>query len=167
METESIFLVGLVVILVALALYYGWRQWQALRRLQNPSDISEEERHFVRRMAYRRLTASGLMILAAALLFGSYWLNARAMEISAKMKASQEKQEEPAPTDQEKQFLKLYGTYWIVFLLVLLAILILAALDLFATRRFGITQHRKIQADRRAMIEGEAMRLRQDRNGHH
>jgi Na+/H+ antiporter NhaD/arsenite permease-like protein len=167
LETESVILVLLVAILVVLAFYYGWRQRQALRRLQTSDEGSPEERQFVRRMAYRRLTASVLMIVAGGLLMGSYWLTPRAMQISEKEKVSQEKQEEPAPTDQEKQFLKLYGTYWIVFLLVLLAIIVLAGLDLFATRRFGITQHRKIQSDRRAMIEGEAMRLRQDRNGHH
>jgi hypothetical protein len=166
LETETIVLVSLVAILIVLASYYGWRQLQALRRLQISGDTSQEEQHFVRHMAYRRLIASGLMILAAGLLLGTYWLNPRALEISGKMKAAQEKPEEPGATGEEKQFMKFYISYWIVFLLVLLAILVFAGLDLFATRRFGITQHRKIQADRRAMIEGEAMRLRQDRNGH-
>jgi hypothetical protein len=47
-----------------------------------------------------------------------------------------------------------------------LAIIILAALDFFAIRRFGQRQYRKIQAERRAMIEGELTRLRSQRNGH-
>jgi len=166
LEAEVFFLFALVAILLALAGYYGWRQGQALRRLQTPNDMPDEECHFVRRMAYRRLTASGLMIVAAGLLAGSFWLNATAKEIGDKKEAAQANNEDVAPNAQEQRFLNLYALYWITFLLVLLAILFLAGVDLFATRRFGLAQHRKIQADRRSMIEEEVMRLRQDRNGH-
>ena len=47
-----------------------------------------------------------------------------------------------------------------------MAVIFLAALDFWATRRYGLHQHRKIIADRRAMIEREVSRLRQERNGH-
>ncbi|MFL5240641.1 MAG: hypothetical protein ACJ8FY_00910 [Gemmataceae bacterium] len=166
METEVLFLFTLVAVLLALAGYYGWRQMQSLRRLQTSNEMAIEERHFVQRMAYRRLTASGLMIVAAGLLAGSFWLNATAKEIGDKKEAAQAENRDVPPNDEDRRFLNLYALYWIAFLLVLLAILFLAGIDLFATRRFGLDQHRKIQADRRSMIEEEVLRLRQDRNGH-
>jgi hypothetical protein len=51
-------------------------------------------------------------------------------------------------------------------LLVLMIVVFMAALDYWATRRYGLRQHRKIIDDRRAMIEREISRLRQQRNGH-
>jgi hypothetical protein len=56
--------------------------------------------------------------------------------------------------------------YWIVALLVLLAIIFLAAFDLLATARFGLRQQRLLEAERHAMLEAQAMRLRKERNGH-
>jgi hypothetical protein len=53
----------------------------------------------------------------------------------------------------------------VALLVVLLAVVVLAALDLLAIRRWGLRQFRKLQADRRAMIERQASRLRQGRNG--
>jgi hypothetical protein len=164
---ESLFLGGLVFVLLALAAFYGWRQWLALGRLRNPGDMSAEEQRYIRRMAHRRLTASAFMVLGAGLLAGTFWLTPRAMEISAKKRDFLEGKAVQTDTQEDEQFVRFYTLYWIGFLLVLLIILVLAGIDLFATRRFGISQHLKIQADRRAMIEQEALRLRQDRNGHH
>jgi hypothetical protein len=51
-------------------------------------------------------------------------------------------------------------------LILLMSIIFLAAIDFFAIRRFGLRHYRQIQADRRAMIEGELTRIRSQRNGH-
>ncbi len=67
---------------------------------------------------------------------------------------------------EEQQFVKLYSTYWLITLLVLLAIIILAGIDFFAIRRYGQRHYRQIQADRRTMIENQLARLRSQRNGH-
>jgi hypothetical protein len=70
------------------------------------------------------------------------------------------------PTPEQEQFVRLYSLYWIVFLLVLLAVVLLAGVDFFAIRSYGQRQLRRIRADRRAMLEGELARLRSQRNGH-
>jgi hypothetical protein len=49
---------------------------------------------------------------------------------------------------------------------VLFVVLVLAGIDVWATRRYAITQFRKIQTDRRAMIERQVIKMRQERNGH-
>ena len=67
---------------------------------------------------------------------------------------------------EEIQFRQMYAIYWVIVLLLLLAIILLAAVDFMAIRRFGLRHFRQIQADRRAMIEGELARIRSQRNGH-
>ncbi len=71
----------------------------------------------------------------------------------------------PLSADQ-RNFARFYGVFFLFFLLVLMAVVFLAAFDFWATRRYGLRQHRKLIADRRAMIEREVARLRQERNGH-
>ena len=62
--------------------------------------------------------------------------------------------------------LNLFFLNWLGAFLVLMAILYLAAADLWAIRQYSLRHHRKIQADRRAMIEDQAARMRRQRNGH-
>ena len=102
---QIIFGAALIAALLFLALYYGWRQVVALRRLRLRPELPDEERRYQRRQAVGRLVNSVLL-------------------------------------------------------------LVLAALDLLAIRRWGLRQFRKLQADRRAMIERQAARLREGRNGH-
>ena len=59
---------------------------------------------------------------------------------------------------------ELYTIVWIIFLLLLLALVILAAVDIWFTRRFSLRQRRKILAERREMLEREVARLRERRN---
>ncbi len=83
METaELVFGSVLVVVLLSLAGYYGWRQVRTLRSLKSPDDRSAEERRFVRRQAWLRLVGSGLMVIFAGLLVGSAAFNATTASIS-------------------------------------------------------------------------------------
>jgi hypothetical protein len=72
----------------------------------------------------------------------------------------------PLLTPDERFFLRIYGGAWIGILLALLALVLLAAVDVWSTRRYGLRAQRKIQDDRRAMIARQVARLRQERNGH-
>jgi hypothetical protein len=66
---------------------------------------------------------------------------------------------------QDKQFSRVFGGYWVAALLVLGVIVTIAGVDLFATRRYGLRQLRRIQDDRRAMIQRNLDRYRQERDG--
>jgi hypothetical protein len=150
----------LVVALLSVACYYGFRQVRELRGLWRAPQLPDEEARYRRRRAWRRLVGSGLMLLLAGLLTGALvYLEAPIQRLVDR--------DVPAPaTPGEVTFLRFYGGYWIVIMLVLMAVVFLAAFDLWATRRWGLRQHRQIQADRRAMIERQVSRLRQERNGH-
>lgn len=162
--SEVLFGSVLVVILVLLSLVFGVRQVRELRRLRGLT-LPEEEMRYERRKAWRRLVSSGLTLILAILLGGQLLLHEPDAGRLAQEREGYDATNAPAFTDEQKLFLRIWGGTWIALLLVLLAVLILAAIDLWATRRYALKQYRKIQADRRAMIQRQTARLRQERNG--
>jgi hypothetical protein len=167
-KLEFFYATLIVVILAGLAGYFGWRQWQALRELRVADHLTAEDRRYEYGKVWRRL-ASCLLMGALALLFaGAYLLdlNERAVELGQHRAAAAENGKPPEMSAEQKRFVNFYSVYWTVSVLVLLAILGLAALDLWAIRRYGLRHYRKIQSDRRAMIEQQVAILRRDRNGH-
>ena len=159
MQWNQIVSGGLLVgALTALAGIFAWRQVLLLSRLRGPHGLSGEEARWRRGQAWRRLVGCGLMLglavlLAAALLY---------LENPAQHIADQGP---PADTPVNRQFLRVYGAIWITILLFILAVVLLAAADIWSTRRFSLHQKRKILDDRRAMLEREVARYRQERNG--
>jgi hypothetical protein len=108
------------------------------------------------------------MLLLAALLVGSYIVGQerQAAEIGARSANRPDNGAGAGPSAEQERFLNRYSTTWILIGLVLLAILCLAFADLWAIRSFGLRHYRKIQADRREVIQREVARLRIQRNGH-
>jgi hypothetical protein len=156
----------LVVMLLALAVYYAWRQKETLRRLRVADDISDEEHRYLRGQAWRRLAGSVLMVMVALLLAGSFFIEGRAQELADRADAARARSEEFVLNAEDQWFRNLWAVYWIVLLLGLLAILALAGFDFWATRRFGVRHYRQLQADRRDMIAREIAQYRRERNGH-
>jgi hypothetical protein len=86
-------------------------------------------------------------------------------QIAEKRQAFDAESAPPIP-DEDRPILRIWGWTLITFLLVLMLVIALAGIDLLSTRRYAMRQFRKLHADRRAMIEREAQRMRQQRNGH-
>lgn len=165
--TQIIFGSLLVVVMLFVALGYGVRQVIALLRPRPLEEMPLDEWHYQRGQAWRRLVTSILLLVLGIMLAGALiYLETPAQHL-ADQRAAMEKEGDAPPLNAEQRgFARLYGYFWLVFLLVLMAVVLLAAYDFWATRRYGVRQHRKIIADRRAMIEREVSRLRQERNGH-
>jgi hypothetical protein len=106
------------------------------------------------------------MVVLAGFLIGWFFLETRAQEITTQIGAAETEEEKQTLRNEHQGFLEFFRYYWIGFLLVLLGIVGMAALDILATRRYGLRHFRQIQADRRAMIERQVARMRRDRNGH-
>jgi len=69
----------------------------------------------------------------------------------------------------QQRSLWFFTVYWVMAILLLLAMVYVAFMDLWAVRRFGLRQIRQLQADRRAMLERQIELLRAERiesNGH-
>jgi hypothetical protein len=157
----------LVALLLGVAGYYFWRQVQALRVLRQSPNLPAEERTYRRNQIGRRLAGCVLMILLAGLLGGvMIYLEGPAQRLADERGAAHAAGQDPELTPEQKNFVRLWGGLWIAILLVLLAVVVLAGFEFWAIRSYGLREHRKIQADRRAMIARQAARLRQERNGH-
>lgn len=160
-------LLGLVAILLLVAGYYARISIRTLRLTTPQYEMLPDERRFLRRQAWRRLANSGLMVLLAGVLLGSYAfkLQERADELGdRRVKIREVEGMAGKMNDADRQFTRLYAGYWIACLLLLGVILGLAGLDLMATRRYALTKLRQIQTDRRAMIQRQLERYRQERD---
>lgn len=154
----------LVILLVGVSGFFLGRQVQALRDLPR-LPVADEERRRLRHQTYRRLVCSSLLLLlgfllAAALLFLEGPAQQLAIERDELFKAGRLTE----LTGPQRDFVRVWGWFWVVFLLLLMAVVFLAAFDIWATRRHALREHRKIQADRRAMLEQQINRLRHERN---
>jgi len=166
--TQIIFGAVLVLVLLSVAILYGVRQMIALRRLPSAEAMPLEERNYLRSRARRRLVTSLLMFLLGIMLaVDLVYLEVPAQELADKREELQQQGDSTPLSAEQRWFARVYGSFFVFFLLVLMVVVLLAALDYWATRRYGLHQHRKLSADRRNMIEREISRLRQERNGYH
>jgi hypothetical protein len=162
---EQGFVLVLVAVLLGLAGYFGWQQLRTLRGLTAPDVLGANDSRFLKAQAGRRLTSSILMAVFACFLIGWLFLDSSYQQLQEELRLARVSDPGALPTDDQKEVLRFFSFYWIGALLVLMALLALAAADFWATARFGLSQHRKLQADHRAQLQQQVNQLRQDRNG--
>jgi hypothetical protein len=165
-KSQLVFGVMLVLVLLLLAGYYGWRQVQTLRSLPESEEFPDE-RQYVRRQAWRRLVGCVLMVLLACLFSGwfLFGIDDVANQLVQQGHDAVESGQKPELDADQKQAFRLVGWYSVGTLLVFLALVATAGLDVLAISRYRRRQFQKIRDDRRAMIERQAARLRTQRNG--
>jgi ABC-type Fe3+ transport system permease subunit len=163
---QIVFGVVIIIVLLAMAIFFAWRQGKTLRGLHYATEQDEDERRYLRRQAWRRLICSALMVVLAVLLAASFFLEDAASKLVREGESNQQQGIKRPLQAEEQRFLNLYQEFWGVACLVLFLIIVIAGIDYMAIRRYGDRQYRQIQADRKAMIESELARLRSQRNGH-
>lgn len=161
--TEIVFGVVLLVVLLAVALYFGIIQVRNIRNIRTRLDLPDEERRHEVRKAWRRLVMSGLLLVLAGLFAFLLVLHEPTAQRLADEREEHDAATAPPFTAEQRAFLRLWGGAWVVVLLVLMVVVLLAAIDQWAIRRHGLRQYRKLQADRRAMIARQATRMRRER----
>jgi hypothetical protein len=164
--TQIVYAGVLITVLVAVAGFFAWRQVLTLRGLRGNENLPPEDRRYARFQAWRRLVCCALMVVFAGLLGGSFFLEADAQRMADEHEAARAQDENAEFNPQDKDKAGFYAGYWITALLVLLGMVTLAFFDLLAIRRYGRRHFQKLQADRRAMLQRQVSRLRQERNGH-
>jgi hypothetical protein len=165
-NTQLIFSILTVVVLLGLAGYYGWCQRQTLVRVRTDSSLSVAERNFLSGQARRRIVGCLFMALFAVQLVGLFPFDQRLTALGQAGQEARERGEDPSMTPEQKTLLRQSVAYVIGLLLVLLILFAIAGMEFFAIRRFSILQMRQIQADRREMIADETARLRRERDDH-
>jgi hypothetical protein len=162
---ELVFSILLVVVLLVLAGYFGYRQVRALRRLREQTDLSPEDRRFYRKQARRRLVVSVLMVLLALMLAGNPVVDSLFRDFfPADKEAGQGAAQERTPEKEAFEHFLFY--YSAICLLLVLIILCLGVVDGMAIGRFGMRQYRQLQTESRSILQEQADRLRRERNGH-
>jgi hypothetical protein len=155
--SEYIFGGSLVLILLGSAGYFAWRQKRTLRSLADPNMLTPEDRLYVHKQVRRRMLCSVLMVALAGMLIGWFFIGPELNQ-----PAPPQPVEGKAKPDATVHLITLYV---IVALLILFVIAILAITDLMATARFGLRHQRRLENERREMLETQAAILRQQRNG--
>jgi hypothetical protein len=163
---QFVFGILIVVVTAALGSYYAWQQGQTLRRLRSDPSIPDDDRLFFRNQAWRRLVGAVLLLLFAGLFVGMFFLEEPIENIIRLGQEARDQSERPQLDPSQWDFVRLYGGYWIVLLLLVLGIIAIAGYEMFAIRRYSVKHMRRIQDERRAMIARETARLRRERNGH-
>ena len=163
---QTVYGVVIVVVTAAVGAYYAWRQVQALRRLRGDPFLDDDERSFQRYQAWRRMAGAVLLLIFAGLFIGVFYLEEPASILVQQGEEARAHGERPELDPAQKDFLRLYGGYVIVLLLLVLGFVLIAGYELFAIRRYSLRHMRRIQEERRAMIARETARLRRERNGH-
>jgi H+/gluconate symporter-like permease len=146
--TEAVFGAILVAVLFGAAILFAWAQRATLRRAVH---LPEAERRFERRRAFRRLIGCALMMLMAVLIVFQYLLWETYL-----------KGLEPPIAEQDRIYFKLWGYSWVVILVSLLTALFLAAYDALANRAHLLGEYSRIAEERRAMVQRQAERLREE-----
>ena len=155
----------LVVTLVAVAGFFLGRQVQTSRDLQRSPPETEDEQRYLRGQNFRRLISSSLLLLLGFLLATALlYLEGPAQELADQQTAREAQGLNIDLNDAQRDFSRWYAGFWVSFLFILMVIVFLTAFDLWATRRHALLEHRKIQADRRAMLEQQITRYRHERN---
>jgi hypothetical protein len=155
----------LVLVTLGVAGYFAWQQTQTLRDLRHRTGLTPEDRTYFHRQAWRRLFGCGLLVIVAVLLSSWYLLgiDARFDELRDVMQQQRAAGNFSLRPEQE-QAKRFFAYYWIAVLLLLLAIVTLAGIDLNAIRRYAARHARRIRDDRRAMLERELANLRRERS---
>jgi hypothetical protein len=153
-------------VLLGVSFIYGFRQVAALRLLREGPELPAEEGRHHRRQAYRRLVSCGLLALLALLLAGAQlFLEERADNLIDEQAARPQEEGPRDLTPEQRNFARFYGAYWIGCLVVLMAVVALAGVDLWETRRRGLRARRKLLDDTRGMLQRQLTRYRRERDG--
>jgi hypothetical protein len=154
----------LVLVTLGVAGFFGWQQVRTLRGLPGRESLPPEDRSYFRRQAWRRLAGCGLLVAVAAML--SVWYvsgqDVQFDRLGDALQAQRAAGDHGLRPDQE-QARRFFVYYVNAMLLLLLALLALAAVDLLAIRRYAARHSRRIRDDRRAMLERELANLRRER----
>jgi hypothetical protein len=167
-NTNTLIAWAFVAVLGVLGVVFAVRQVRLLRRLPGPGgDLSPEARGYLRGQAWRRLVLCGLMLVLAGLLAGAYGsgMVERMQAIGDAGERERLAGGKPELNADDRAFVGFSSAYWLAIVLLLLGVIVTALFDLWYIRRFEVRELRRIQDDRRAMIEHELAVYRSLRNG--
>lgn len=162
---QYVWLGGLVVGVIALAVVFALRQVQTLRWVRLQAGLSGDDIRYYTRRSYARLVGCGLLLVLADLLAGLYSFGILEGLDELVAAGPQAKAEGRSLTPEQRDFVHFAYAYVGSIALVLLLLLVGSFIDTIATRRYGMRQRKRIRDERQAMLEQQLPLLRQERSG--
>lgn len=149
----------LAVGLIALGLVSGALQVRGLRRLAARKHVPSDEFAYLRSRYRRRLLTGTVLVTVGGLIAGSYLsgMERQADELKPEPPPAEAADAGPAPEKQEmtpeqKRFVRLWGVYWIVVVVLVFVLLVLAVADAWATRRYWLARLRQLREDHQTKL---------------
>ncbi len=162
---QYLWLAVLVVGVAGAAVVFAFRQLQTLRGLRHQPEMGADELRYLTRRSYARLIGSALLLVLAVLLAGLHFFHILDRLDALVAAGPQARAEGKQLTPEQHDFVNFAYTYVGIIALVVLLLLVGSFFDTLATRRYGMRQRKRIRDDRRAMLEEQLARLRQEREG--
>lgn len=143
-------------------------QVRSRRLLDARTHVPSDERSYLEGRHRRRLLAGLLMIVAGGMIAGAhlFGLEATADHLKAGTDAAGNKQD---MTPDDKRFVRFWGAYWIGVILIASALVVVAIVDAWASRRYwhGVYRELKVEHEARLRRDLAVYRRQKDDRGAH
>jgi MFS family permease len=142
----------LAVVLLLFGGVTAWWQWRGRQELAKRKMVPSDERaYFARR--YRRRFLTGVILCIIGLMIGGAFLTGMERRADHLGEARQNEVGEKAPmAEEDRQFVRFWGAYWIVVLVLVFVVIGMAFRDAWATRRYWLSQYRQISEDHQTKL---------------
>lgn len=136
--------------LILLGIVTATWQIRGKRRLAARKHVPSDELGYLQRRYRRRLWTAFVLILVGGLIAGAY-LSGMERRI-ANLPKAQAEGEKPKLTDDQKQFIRLWSSFWIVVVILVFVLFVLAIADSWATRRYWYGQLRQMRDEHQSKL---------------
>ena len=133
-------------------------QFRNLARFRQQA-FASDDRAYLRSQCRRRILTSGLLLVLAGLLAGAYLSGGQ--QRFEKISVMFDQKPPEVPTDEDRDFVKIWSIYWIVTLGVLFFVVLTAVIDYVAVALYGRSQYRRIQSEQRELLDRDLAMYRQ------
>lgn len=147
------FVAGLILSFALIAFGVGatLRQRRTWLRLREERFLPTDERAYLRGQVRRRLATAVAVAAIGAMIGGSY-LSGHEERATRIAERSREGPAAEPPTDDDKEFVKRYGYFWLTILVLVCLAVTCAIFDFWATRCYWMAQYRIIRSEHEAKL---------------
>lgn len=138
--------------IVALGVATGVAQVRGLRRLSARTHVPSDEFRYLRNRHRRRLVTATALAVMGGMVAGAYLSGME--EVAEKLGQPRGPDEPPRPpmTDEERNFVRAWGVYWVAVVGLVFVLVALGFLDAVATRLYWLGIYRELRDEHKAKL---------------
>jgi len=157
--------IGLGAIIVGIGLLTGWFQIAGLRALKARKLVPSDELAYFRGRYRRRLLTAMVLVSLGTLVAGAYasGMEKKADQLGEPREPADPDAPKPELNQDEKDFIRFWGIYWILVLVLVFALVAFATLDEWATRRYWMAQYKHIREDHQIKLRRDLAVMRKQK----